>query len=350
MEALSTLDACVQKKLLPLSSFSKLFIPAACAALLIGSAVRADDASANTQTNSDLFISPTRLKRPVQATTNDGSFDKKATEPFKLGAQKLHIPAYETEDTFAPKRGTGQFDEARPPFALSALQNHALLEQGEPPTITVKLLSNFDIDIIVDQSMSMRKRDCPGGLSRWQWCGLQTTDLAKRLGRLIPNGFTLTTFANDYQVYEHASAQDMIGLFENPQFQLGTRLSRPLQDRLNNHFRQRSTNSKPALIVVITDGVPHPFTEPDFVANTLIAASRKMTDAHEVTVVFLQIGGGDFRGRRFLSSMDNDLVSYGARYDFVQTMSFEQLEDKGLAEALALCIKDFANQKHNQSR
>ncbi|MBX3138026.1 hypothetical protein KF707_17495, partial [Candidatus Obscuribacterales bacterium] len=78
------------------------------------------------------------------------------------------------------------------------------------------------------------------------------------------------------------------------------------------------------------------------VAQSLIQASKQMKTPHEVTVVFFQIGGADWRGRRFLDAMDNQLLNNGAKYDFVQNVTFEQLQEDGLALSLVKSIQKFA--------
>jgi hypothetical protein len=205
----------------------------------------------------------------------------------------------------------------------------------------VRVLADYDLELIVDSSLSMRQRDCPDGLSRWEWCGTQTNELAKLLAPFVPKGLTLTSFASQYQVYPNSSPANIAQLFENPGFMWGTRLSLPLSDRLNSFFARRGPGSKPMLIAVITDGVPAPKIEPMLVIEALVEASKQMKDPREITVVFFQIGGSDFKGQRFLAELDHNLANYGARYDFVRTVSFEHLQKVGLAQALVQKIQDF---------
>lgn len=208
----------------------------------------------------------------------------------------------------------------------------------------VQALANYEVELIVDQSLSMQRRDCPGGLSRWEWCGVQLQDLSSQLSPFTPRGFTFTTFAGHFESYMNARPAHVQQLFANPNFNPGTRLSQPLNARLNNYFTNRNARSKPLLIVVITDGVPVPHREPGLVAQALVEASQKVRNANEVTVVFFQIGGTDRYGRFFLSQMDHSLISIGARYDIVRTVSFEQLQQYGLTYALVSCVRNFAQQ------
>ncbi len=269
-------------------------------------------------------VNPNRLLRKQNARADVPP----VAPPFKSGVDasgaKLNLRA---EDWALPGAmlGVSDVDRKSPPL------------KGQ---VSAKVLANYDLELIVDESLSMRKRDCPGGTSRWEWCGLQMNDLSSKLAPFVPRGFTLTTFAGLHQVHQNATPQNVNELFANPFFTPGTRLSRPLTDRLQSYFDNRRPGSKPLLIVVITDGVPAPKREPYLVAQTLITATKIMKDPREVTVVFFQIGGTDGFGRAFLGEMDNNLVRSGARFDFVKTVSFEELQRHGLTTALVNTIKE----------
>jgi len=314
----------------------------------------------------------TRLRRPSQSVPSRLS----PGQPFNLNAERFHIQTEEDNqklESLVPSPGTAfptnlngrvtaippvapprlkpgfpTMDGSRPPFNLNAQQSGLMDSvQGGPPlrgNVSVDLLAKFDVELIVDESLSMMKTDCPGGLSRWDWCGVQARNLSQLLAPHVPNGLTLSTFASNYRVYENSKPKDIIDLFATPFFHGGTRLSRPLQDRLGTYFRNRKPGSKPMLICVITDGVPAPRVEPYNVADTLIAATKQMRNPHEVTVVFFQIGGNDRRGKEFLAQMDHQLTGYGAKYDFVKSVSFEQLMREGLAQSMVNSVRDFGRQ------
>ena len=241
----------------------------------------------------------------------------------------------------------GGFNLKAEDWALPAKLGSRAPLKGEA---SVKVLSDFDVELIVDESLSMRRRDCPGGMSRWEWCGVQLRDLSTRLAPFVPRGFTLTTFNGLHRVYPNSTPENVNQLFENPFFMPGTRLSRPLTDRIQNYFDHRHAGAKPLLIVVITDGVPAPKREPYMVAQTLVDASKIMKDSREVTVVFFQIGGSDGFGRAYLADLDNNLVNNGARFDFIKTVSFEQLQEKGLTGALIDTIKDAGRRANLSNR
>ena len=284
--------------------------------------------------------------------------------PFTLGVEHKYI----VPDSLSGSVGVNSVDPLRaqsgifdkPVTSMFALQdsrsalNGAVLKDGfagksQIPTLSVQLLSNFDLELIVDSSLSMRRRDCPNFLSRWDWCGMQTKELSRSLAPFLPSGLTLTEFASEYQVYPNSSPSRINDLFENPDFMWGTRLAEPLQDRLDKFFARRRPGSKPMLIAVITDGVPSPKYEPRLVVQTLVNATKRMHDVSEVTVVFFQIGGSDEKGRRFLSELDYNLVKYGARFDIVRTVSFEYLQKVGLSQALVQTVQNFAVQSKSRN-
>ncbi len=310
--------------------------------------------------------SRTRLARPSESNSSIPVLNAPVPSnlpsdgrPFSLGVQEKHLgPAIlngTAEDAPPPaapqaaaslKGQTGLFDQA-PQTIFSAkdsrtlLQGNANQQKLKAGATAVRLLENYDLELIVDASLSMRRRDCPNELSRWEWCGMQATDLARQLAPFAPKGLTLTSFASEFQVYPNSSTKDIANLFNNPAFMWGTHLAEPLDHRLKAYFARRKPGSKPMLLAVITDGVPAPQYEPQMVVDTLVAATKQLREPNEVTVVFFQIGASEYRGARFLSELDNGLVGYGAKYDIVRSFSFDQLQRLGLAKALVHSIQDF---------
>ncbi|HIA52299.1 MAG TPA: hypothetical protein EYN91_09465 [Candidatus Melainabacteria bacterium] len=288
-----------------------------------------------------------------------GEASTSAAAPFSLNASKtqenttIPRPSFNlnaSKFTQGVEQTDPQLQPGSPKFDVSAFKQAPLagnVQTSGPLTGGVqalKLLANYDIELIVDESLSMRRTDCPGGLSRWNWCGMQAGQLAKQLAPYVRNGFTLTTFAGGYEVYEKSSPEHVMQLFQSPMFTFGTRMSLPLDDRLNNYFNKKQSSGRPLLIAVITDGVPAPRREPFLVADVLINATKRMRDPRDVTVVFFQIGGADFKGQRFLSYLDNGLMADGARFDIVKNVPMERLAQIGLAQSLVNSIQEFAAQ------
>jgi len=255
--------------------------------------------------------------------------DNTPTKPFALNIEQIGVPDNQLVGEKAVHDSSNPLNSNANHFALQADKNF-------------KALANYNVELIVDRSMSMKQTDCPDGLSRWQWCGVQAAELAKSLAPYTQNGLTIVPFATEYDVFEHATAQHIEYMFNNVQQQFGTRLFEPLAERLDNYFANHKPSTKPLVIVIVTDGLPVPKIEPQLVRNELIASSQKMVSPGEVTVIFCQIGGRDQRGQAYLYDLDQNLVAAGARYHYVHTISFEELREAGLGAALAASINQYA--------
>jgi hypothetical protein len=207
----------------------------------------------------------------------------------------------------------------------------------------IRILANYQLELIVDQSLSMGKNDCPGGLTRWDWCGVQAADLSRAIASFVPEGLTITPFNEGFRVHKNVSPQDIVTLFQTGKRHWGTMLAEPLADRLNTYFKSRkhTPNPKPLLIAVITDGIPVPEPEPEMVIQELVKASKQMANPFEVTVIFFQIGGRDRFGHNYLQYLDQGLFKNGARFHLVHTFPFEQLQQIGLANALVQTMRTY---------
>jgi hypothetical protein len=268
------------------------------------------------------------LPKPVFV-TQQAKMDIVKRQPFTLGAEQTVL----NDNQLVPERASAAMapkiaDIDTKVFSLAVDKN-------------ARLLANYNLELIVDRSNSMKKLDCPDGLSRWAWCGVQAADLSRALTPFTPNGLTIIPFATEYHVFEHATTANVFQLFNNIALQNGTRLYEPLTERLDNYFAHKNPNTKPLLIVIVTDGLPVPRFEPSLVRNALIEASRKMTGPNDVTVLFCQIGGDDRAGERYLTDLDQNLTSYGARYHFVHLIPFERLQQAGLGPSLVASIQQF---------
>ena len=297
----------------------------------------------NTQTTQN---PQTTVQTPFQFSADKAQLDLDVTPsaekaaPFTLGVKRDFIPEATQNNNLNGQAGAdGGFrgSMATPSLDGSTDGNRFALQIARD----MHLLAKFDLHILVDRSKSMGQRDCPDALSRWQWCGQQASSLAQTFNQVAPQGLTLITFATQYDVFANARASDIEYLFQNMQLQFGTRLFEPMAEQFDTYFADKSPNKKPLLVVVVTDGIPAPKFEMEYVRNELVATTNRMKTAHDVTVIFCQIGGQDPQGQNYLQDLDQNLTSYGAKYDIVHTVSFDQMQQVGLGGALANTIQKF---------
>jgi hypothetical protein len=253
-------------------------------------------------------------------------------KPYQVGIeQNVHR---QSGPKYRLKRKAGaEFDTTQNSLS-SGTQSSSLTGQVNE----IAKLKNYKLEVIIDKSMSMRHKDCPDGQSRWQWCLKQAENLGDEIARLRPGGITISTFAGNFEVHKDVTGKDIGAIFAGTNLSLGTRLSLPLRNRIEEYLAKTKTSAKPQeplLLAVITDGAPAPKIEPYLVSDLLIKTSKRLKNGGEIKLVFLQVGANSNKGRKFLNFLDNQLVANGASFDLVSTVSFEELMQTGLASALS---------------
>jgi hypothetical protein len=188
------------------------------------------------------------------------------------------------------------------------------------------LLVNHDLAIIIDRSGSMAARDCPGGLSRWQWCCGQASALAAAAAR-ESSSITVMFFNNDLEVFEHVDPKVLPRLFENYTPSGGTLMAAPLMDVLGRYF---SSRGKPLIVAVVSDGLPSDIYD---LAAIVQDASDSLRYAGEVTVSFLLIGNQVDAPmfKAWLGERQDGSIKNGGLTDVV---SFKNMAGEGLKEVL----------------
>jgi Mg-chelatase subunit ChlD len=215
-------------------------------------------------------------------------------------------------------------------------------------------LARHDLVLIIDQSSSMHTQDCPvsglgrvGGtvmgmllgpaasVSRWQWCRDQTLNLAEQTRYVSAKGLSVVLFSGNFVVFPHVTVDQIPNIFKQASPQGGTNLTEPLRATINDFFaRQTATrgNVKPLAIAVITDGLPNSEAN---VCKVLVDTTKVMRDPRDIKITFFLIGNSAYNGQAFVSELEKNLPKYGAKFNFVRSVSFWNLMKVGLSRALA---------------
>jgi uncharacterized protein with von Willebrand factor type A (vWA) domain len=201
------------------------------------------------------------------------------------------------------------------------------------------MFSERDYTLIIDRSGSMALKDQAGGRSRWAVARESAEALAARCDELDPDGITLYLFASRFKRYESVNAASVRRAFLENEPCGGTDLARVLEDAFEQYLgRKRAGKAKRGgeTIVVVTDGEPD---DPRAVMRTIVEASKRIDRDEELGVSLVQVGN-DPGARRFLKVLDDDLERAGARFDIVDTVTLEEMEDLGLTETLLRAVQD----------
>lgn len=197
----------------------------------------------------------------------------------------------------------------------------------------VDVLENHDLGLIVDASGSMSTPDCPGNLSRWDWCCQQSQELAAAAAQ-ASSSIDASIFNNNYQTYRHISPLQIPEIFADNHPGGGTEPAGALQEQLENYFN--SSRAKPLTIVIVTDGLPN---MPMNIAHVLQEESKKIRYQGELTITILLIGEpiDDQHMRQVLGLTPGSSVRNGG---FVDIIPFQTTVTVGVKNALFAELKE----------
>jgi uncharacterized protein with von Willebrand factor type A (vWA) domain len=201
------------------------------------------------------------------------------------------------------------------------------------------MLENRDYTLIIDKSGSMSIKDQRGGKSRWQVMQESTLALASKCEELDPDGITVYTFSGRFKRYDNVTSTKVPQIFKENEPSGRTDLASVLYDALNHYFQNKAagqTKANGETILVVTDGEPD---DRKAVMRAIIEASRQMERDEELAISFVQVGN-DPDATKFLRILDDELQSAGAKFDIVDTITIEDMEDLTLTEVLLNAIAD----------
>lgn len=211
----------------------------------------------------------------------------------------------------------------------------------------LRVLAAYDVTVLVDRSRSMLEKDCPPparawtgeSVSRWDWCREQVSSLSRQAGAVLRKGLTLVTFSTRAQVYPNVSLNEVSQVFSTTEPAGGTNLTAALKGRIEDYFKRKKNAAgavRPLAIAVITDGLPDSSRS---LERLIVDATRSLSAPGEIKITFLQVGR-TADGAALVSRLDDMLIADGARFDIVDSMTFDQLSRSGLPRALTVAMTE----------
>jgi len=201
------------------------------------------------------------------------------------------------------------------------------------------MLEQRDYTLIIDKSGSMSIRDQLGSKSRWDIMQESTLALASKCEEFDPDGLTVYLFSGRFKRYENVTVSKVAQIFKENEPSGRTDLANVLQDATNNYFQRKAagqTKANGETILVVTDGEPD---DRKAVMKVIIEASRRMDRDEELAISFVQVGT-DSQATKFLKILDDELQGVGAKFDIVDTVTMDDMEDMTLTEVLLNAITD----------
>jgi uncharacterized protein with von Willebrand factor type A (vWA) domain len=201
------------------------------------------------------------------------------------------------------------------------------------------MLEQRDYTLIIDKSGSMSIRDQPANKSRWEAMQESALALASKCEELDPDGITVYLFSGRFKRYDNVTSSKVVQIFKENEPSGRTDLAGVLQDATNNYLQRKAagqTKQNGETILVVTDGEPD---DRKAVMKVIIEASRRMERDEELAISFVQIGT-DAQATKFLKILDDELQGAGAKFDIVDTVTIDDMEDMTLTEVLLNAIVD----------
>jgi hypothetical protein len=201
------------------------------------------------------------------------------------------------------------------------------------------MLENRDYTLIIDKSGSMSTKDKAGGLSRWQIMQESALALANKCEEFDPDGITVYLFSGKFKRYDNVTAAKVSTIFQENDPSGRTDLAAVLADAIASYFQRKATGKIPAngeMILVVTDGEPD---DRKAVMQVILDATQRLDRDEELAISFIQVGL-DEAATKFLKILDDDLGRAGAKFDIVDTITMDDMEDLTLKEILLSAISD----------
>ncbi|MGK7897549.1 MAG: VWA domain-containing protein [Xenococcus sp. (in: cyanobacteria)] len=205
--------------------------------------------------------------------------------------------------------------------------------------IDSSIISNRDYTLIIDKSASMSINDQPEGKTRWEAAQESALALAKECEQNDPDGITVYLFSGPFRRYDNVTSEKVSQIYAENEPMGGTDLASVLLDATENYFDRKAKGEAKAngeTFVVITDG------EPDnckAVMQVIIDASQKIDRDEEMGISLIQVGK-DRKATAFLKALDDRLESAGAKFDIVDTVTVDDMQNMNLSEVLLNALID----------
>ena len=201
------------------------------------------------------------------------------------------------------------------------------------------IISNRDYTLIIDKSASMSINDQPQGKTRWEAAQESALALAKECEQNDPDGITVYLFSGPFRRYDNVTSDKVSKIYQENQPMGKSDLASVLLDATENYFNRKAKGEAKAngeTFVVITDGEPDDCRA---VIKVIIDASQKIDRDEEMGISLIQVGK-DRKATEFLKALDDRLEAAGAKFDIVDTVTIDDMQDMTLSEVLLNALID----------
>lgn len=204
---------------------------------------------------------------------------------------------------------------------------------------TDSIVTNRDYTLIIDKSGSLNTDDDGIGKTRWQIAQESTIALAEKCEEIDPDGITIYLYSGRFRRYDNVTAEKIKQIYTENEPVGKSDLKSVLQDALDNYFQRKAegkAKQNGETMLIITDGIPD---EPKEIIKLIISASQKIDRDEELGISFIQVGK-DKKATEYFKALDDLLEDAGAKFDIVDTISMDDMQNMSLADVLINALID----------
>lgn len=194
----------------------------------------------------------------------------------------------------------------------------------------LELNQGDDFILALDVSGSMGTKDCPGGLSRFEFAMEKTKLFAHEAAKIDTDGVSIYRFGHNVTKYPDVTEDQLDKLIgSGAPNESATLTHEAIAAAYSEHVERKNEQT---FLFIITDGAP---TDPQAVMSTIAGITQKVKDEKEFRIAFLTVGQIDNHLQAFLTKLDDALP--GAKYDIVDVKA---LADVSFYAAVAGALND----------
>jgi hypothetical protein len=211
------------------------------------------------------------------------------------------------------------------------------------------LLENRDYTVIFAKRLLEPTLTPPGFTSRWTAAEASVLNLVNQCEHFDPDGITVYLARQvelgqdsqkcDFQKYDRVTSTTLEQIIRDNLPPAQINLKQVLETALNDYFNRKAagkTKANGEILLVLLDGEPG---DRMAVAKVIREATQRIDSDEELGIGFVQIGQ-DLIAKGFLTALDDNLQSVGARFDIVTTMMLDEILPDALTEFLLSTLTD----------
>ena len=187
--------------------------------------------------------------------------------------------------------------------------------------------------IALDISGSMGNTDCPGDMSRIDYTLETIKTFVAEADKWDADGVSFYPFGATVHAYRDMKAVDIDAKLKNIKLEGATMTHLAVAAAYKEH---KEKNNEQTFLMIFTDGEP---SDHDKLKQAIIDVTKDVKDEKEFEIVFITVGVRSPALAQFLTDLDDNLKSMGAKYDIVSCF---KLEDVDFVKACSTAVSQAA--------